>query len=233
MHKIKVLIVDDERAARLELRHAMIKYPEMEIIGEAANADQAQELIIAKQPDLIFLDIQMPERSGFELLEALAQVPSVIFVTAFDQYALQAFEFNAFDYLLKPFKTERFEKAMAKFQQQYQQEKVNKRLFIRDGRHYHFVNLNDIRLIESMDNYARLYFKEKNTFLKTSLNLLEDKLDKNLFFRANRNQIFNINFIQETIALPGGKLKIHLTTGEQVELSERQSVHFKQQHKYP
>src|SRR3984885_9094476 len=112
MASITALIIDDERTARVELRRMLADYPAIEVVGEASNADEAEELIRKAKPDIIFLDIQMPGRSGFDLLESLISVPIVIFVTAFDAYAVKAFEVSALDYLMKPVREERFAKAM-------------------------------------------------------------------------------------------------------------------------
>lgn len=229
MDKFPVLIIDDERSARQELKRAIAAYPELELVGEAGNADDAEEMIRKFRPVLLFLDIRMPGRSGFELLEALDDVPQVIFVTAFDQYALQAFEFNAFDYLLKPFRDERFKKAIRKFLDSQSGAPAAKRLFIRDGKRCYFLQLAEVHLIDSMDNYARLYFKGQRAIIKSSLNQLEEKLGPNLFFRANRTQLMNTTFIKKIERLPGGKLAVTLTTGDRLEFSERQSFKFKQQ----
>jgi len=226
MKKLSVLIIDDERNAREEIKLLLKSYPDVEIVGEAKNADDAKEQIDIKKPDLLFLDIQMPEKTGFDLLESLDNVPQVIFTTAYDQYAVKAFEVSAIDYLMKPIREERFAKAM----EQLKVKSVSKnddRIFVKDRQQYHFISWNKVHLIESMDNYARLFFDDKNVFLKTSLNLLEQKLDESLFFRVNRAQIINLNYIDKIIPLPGGKLKVLLKTGDALEASDRQSVKLK------
>ena len=232
MKKMKVLIIDDERAAREEVRRTLLNYPYCEVVGEAKNADEARAEIKMKSPDLIFLDIQMPGESGFELLASLEEVPEVIFTTAFDQYALQAFEVNALDYLMKPIRDERFAKAMERLSEkstkrEEQRLTSERTIFIKDGERCHFVKLKDIYLIESMDNYARLYFGTQKAFLKTSLNQLNEKLDDLTFFRINRNQIINLNYIKEIYPMPKGKLRISLQTGDVLDVSDRQSVRFK------
>jgi two-component system LytT family response regulator len=226
MKKIKVLIIDDERNAREEIKLLLKNYPDVEIIGEAKNADDAKEQIDIKKPDLLFLDIQMPEKTGFDLLESLDNVPQVIFTTAYDQYAVKAFEVSAIDYLMKPIREERFAKAMEQLKLK-SASKTDDRIFVKDRQQYHFISWNKVHLIESMDNYARLFFDDKNVFLKTSLNLLEQKLDESLFFRVNRAQIINLNYIDKIIPLPGGKLKVLLKTGDAPEASDRQSVKLK------
>jgi len=226
MKKLRVLIIDDERNAREEIKLLLKSYPDIEIIGEAKNADDAKEQIEIKKPDLLFLDIQMPEKTGFDLLESLDNVPQVIFTTAYDQYAVKAFEVSAIDYLMKPIREERFAKAMEQLKVKSTKEKDD-RIFVKDRQQYHFISWNKVHLIESMDNYARLFFDDKNVFLKTSLNLLEQKLDEVLFFRVNRAQIINLNYIDKIIPLPGGKLKVLLKTGDAIEASDRQSVKLK------
>jgi len=227
MKKLRVLIVDDERMARQEVKRLLSPYPDMEIIGEAKNADEAAIQIAEKHPDLLFLDVQMPERSGFDLLESLNEVPEVIFTTAFDEYAVKAFEVNALDYLTKPIREERFAQAMEKVRQKLAQQTNEPQIFVKDRQQYHFIKWSKVHLIESMDNYARLYFEEKNVFLKSSLNQLEEKLDPDIFFRINRSQIINLQFIQNIQIVPNGRLQISLKTGEVLDASDRQSVKLK------
>lgn len=227
MKKIMVLIVDDERAARNEIKRLLAGYPDFEIAGEAANADDALKIINDQMPDLLFLDIQMPEKSGFDLLESLDQVPPVIFTTAYDQYAVKAFEVSALDYLVKPIRDERFEKAIVQARQRLSKADPAGQIFVKDRQQYHFIQWSSVHLIESMDNYARIFFGDKNVFLKSSLNQLEDKLNSNLFFRINRAQIVNRLYIQ-TITTVDGRLKITLSTGPLLEVSERQSAKFRQ-----
>ncbi|WP_309547138.1 LytR/AlgR family response regulator transcription factor [Spirosoma foliorum] len=224
MKKISVLIIDDERHARMELKRLIASFPELECIGEARNADEAQELIDAKRPDVLFLDIQMPERSGFDLLEALPEVPDVIFTTAYDQYALKAFEVSALDYLLKPIRAERFAQAIAKLVLKQPSAAQSKQVFVKDKDRYQFVRWERVHLIESMDNYARLFYEEKSVWLKSSLNQLVKTLDETLFFRINRAQIINLNFIQTIDTAEHGRLTVTLTTGQTLTVSDRQSV---------
>ena len=227
MKKIMVLIVDDERAARNEIRRLLANYPDFEIAGEATNADDALKMIGEETPDLLFLDIQMPEKSGFDLLESLEKVPPVIFTTAYDQYAVKAFEVSALDYLVKPIRDERFEKAIAQSRQRLGKTDPAGQIFVKDRQQYHFIQWSSVHLIESMDNYARIFLGDKTVFLKSSLNQLEDKLTSNIFFRINRAQIVNRQYIQ-TITTVDGRLKITLSTGAQLEVSERQSGKFRQ-----
>lgn len=225
MKNITALIIDDERTARLELRRMLADYPAVTIVGEAANADEAEELIRSEKPDMIFLDIQMPGRTGFELLESLIAVPIVIFVTAFDAYAIQAFEVSALDYLLKPVREERFAKAMEQAMARFK-DKEKPVIFVKDRGRYHMIKWEDVHLIESMDNYARLYFSKQTVLLKTSLNQLEEQLDPQQFFRTSRAQIINLHNIT-TIQDQDGRLTVLLNTGEQIVFSSRQATRFK------
>ena len=196
---MKTFIVDDERLARSELKRLLKNFPAIEIIGEAANADEAIERIETARPDLLFLDIQMPGRNGFELLESLTRVPKVIFTTAFDEYALKAFEFNALDYLLKPVEPKRLAAAIGKVEN-HQREEVEKnsrsnstplgdadQIFVKDGERCWFVKLRDVRLLESEGNYTRLYFDRNKPLILRSLNYLEARLDEKPFFVRAEN----------------------------------------------
>jgi len=235
MKTFKAVIIDDERLAREEVKRALKKYTEFVIVGEANNVDAALTLIDKEEPDIIFLDIHMPEKSGFDLLEELTTVPEVVFTTAYDQYAVKAFELNALDYLVKPLREERFAKTIEKVKLELSdKEKItskilpmNRKIFIKDGEHCHFIPLSEIHFIESLDNYARLYFGNQKAMIKRSLNLLEQKLDSTVFFRTNRSQIINTHYIKEIHPHFNNKLHITLTTGEKIEVSSRQSVKFK------
>lgn len=225
MKNISALVIDDERTARLELLRMLEDYPAITVLGEAANADEAEDMIRSLRPDLLFLDIQMPGRSGFELLESLESVPLVIFITAFDAYAVKAFEVSALDYLMKPVREERFAKAIDQVCNRLM-DQAEPRIFVKDRGQYHLIKWKEVHLIESMDNYAKLFFGKQSVLLKTSLNQLEEKLDSNMFFRTGRAQLINLHFI-ERIKQEGGRMSIELRTGELVWLSGRQAIKFK------
>ena len=235
MKTFKTIIIDDERLAREEVKRALKIYPDFEIIGEASHVDEAREMIEEMIPDIIFLDIHMPEKSGFDLLEELTTVPEVVFTTAYDQYAVKAFELNALDYLVKPLREERFAKTIEKVKLELIEKikvkpdilPMHQKIFIKDGEKCYFIPLTEIYFIESLDNYARLYFGDDKAMIKRSLNLLEGKLDSTVFFRANRSQIINTQYIKEIYPHFNNKLHITLTTGETIEVSSRQSVKFK------
>jgi two-component system, LytTR family, response regulator len=233
MRQIKVIVIDDERSAREELKNALLLHPDFMLIAEAADAEAAKVLIEKHQPDLIFLDVQMPEKSGFDLLEDLTEVPLVIFTTAHHQFAIQAFEVNALDYLLKPIRAERFTKAIEKARATIEQQSAlsispqPKSIFIKDGEKRFFVAMNDIYLIESLENYSRLYFQDKKALQRRSLRQWEEALDPNIFFRINRTEIINKHFIQTLQKNSKGQLEIKLKTGELLEVSIRQAIKFK------
>ncbi|MCC9063258.1 LytR/AlgR family response regulator transcription factor [Flavobacterium piscisymbiosum] len=234
MKKIKVIIIDDERLAREEVKIALKNYEDFVLIGEAENADDAKILIEKEMPDLIFLDIQMPEKSGFDLLESLDHVPAVLFITAYDQYAIQAFEVNALDYLMKPIREERFAKAIQKIRDTIQLKSSlndavakDRKIFIKDGEKRFFIQLDEIYLIESLENYTRLFFQDKKALQRRSLRQWEEILDETIFFRINRTEIINIKYIQAINTTDSGRLEVKLKTGELLEVSNRQSVRFK------
>ncbi len=227
MKKIRVILIDDERLARQELHRMLAAYPDFEIIAEAANAEEASQVIVSHQPDLILLDIQMPGKSGFDLLEMLQQVPEVIFVTAYDQYAVKAFEADALDYIVKPVRAERFARVIEKVRNKLNRAPSQQQIFVKDGNRCYFIRLDEISLIESMENYARLYFKDTVTYLKRSLNQMETELDPAMFFRINRSQIINTAFIKQVEQAENGRLNIILHDGKLLQVSDRQSVKFK------
>jgi two-component system LytT family response regulator len=204
---MKALLIDDERLARAELRRLLSAHPEIEIVGEAPNAAQAEEKISALRPDLIFLDVQMPGRTGFELLADLPNAPRVIFTTAYDQYALKAFDFGALDYLLKPIEPARLAQALARLRTEVETVApasspagllgADDQVFLKDGDRCWLVRLSDIRLLESEGNYARVYFDENRPLIPRTLQALEARLDPALFFRVSRQHIINLRAVRK------------------------------------
>lgn len=234
---MKAIIVDDERLARKELVGLLKEHPEIEIVDEAQNADEAREKIEEHQPDVLFLDIQMPEETGFELLEKLDRSPLVVFTTAYDQYAIQAFEHNAFDYLLKPISADRLEDAVLKLTQNVRKTKAldlsqllkpHDQVFVKDGEKCWFVRLEKIRLFESDGNYIKVYFDDVRPMIHKSLNALSDKLDERSFFRVSRKHIINLGWIETIEPWFNGGLMVKLKGGEKVEVSRRQASKFKE-----
>jgi two-component system LytT family response regulator len=242
MHMIRAVIIDDERLARNELKKLLLEFPEIEVIAEAANANEGIEKIDSLNPDLIFLDIQMPGKTGFDMLAELDKAPDVIFTTAYDDYALKAFEVNALDYLLKPVEPKRLADAIQKLHLEDDRDpiaeediQVNRSLlheqdqvFVKDGERCWFVKLSDIRLFESVGNYAKVYFGPNKPLILKSLNALEERLDEKVFFRANRKHIVNLRLIEKIEPYFNGGLLLELKLGEKIEVSRRQTVKFKE-----
>jgi two-component system LytT family response regulator len=234
----RALIIDDERLARSELKKLLADFSDVEVVGEAVNALDGKEKIESLNPDLLFLDIQMPDKTGFELLSELEKAPKVIFTTAYDEYAIKAFEFNALDYLLKPVEPQRLADALQKMRQEEAEKPVaspntnklfeNDQVFVKDGDRCWFVKLSDIRLFESVGNYARVYFDDNKPLILKSLNALEERLDERVFFRANRKHIVNMRMIDKIDTYFNGGLLLEMKGGEKIEVSRRQAVRFKE-----
>ena len=235
---MKALIIDDERLARKELTNLLQEYQEIEIVGEAVNAEDAEEKIAALNPELLFLDIQMPGKTGFELLQSLETVPEVIFTTAYDEYALKAFDFNALDYLLKPIEPDRLKESITKLlsraPKEERVEEPEKKLgpkdqvFVKDGDKCWFVKLENIRLFESDGNYIKIYFDNFKPMIHKSLNALDERLDDRAFFRASRKHIINLNWVESIESWFNGGLMVVLKGGDKVEVSRRQAARFKE-----
>ena len=230
---MKALIIDDERLARSALRRLLKAHAGVEIIGEAANPEEAIRVIHKKSPDVLLLDVEMPGGSAFELLEKLEDLPAVIFTTAYDEYAVRAFEVSALDYLLKPITAERLAAALDRARNtlaQIPREPSNARgapvlhqIFVRDGERCWIVRVNDISLMESEGNYTRLHFGGNVPLVNRSLSGIEQRLSPTIFFRANRSQIVNLGWIETVENEIDGRLSVKLRSGKQVEISRRQS----------
>ena len=236
---MKALIIDDERLARKELISLLEEHKEIEVVGEASNADEADDLITKLQPELLFLDIQMPGKTGFELLEMLDNVPKVIFTTAYDEYAIKAFEVSALDYLLKPIQPERLQESIRKIEKieasgvggnvgENRKLGLEDQVFVKDGDKCWFVKLTDIRLFESDGNYIKVYFDKYKPMIHKSLNALDEKLDSRHFFRASRKHIINLSWVEGIETWFNGGLMVKLRGDEKVEVSRRQAARFKE-----
>ena len=233
---MRAIVIDDTRLARQELHYLLQNISDVEVLGEADNADKAQELIESLKPDLLFLDVQMPGKNGFELLEMLDEVPEVIFVTAYNSFATQAFEYNALDYLQKPVKEARLHQALDRVRNKLTDKtsisrellSENSQVFVKDGESCWFVTLQDVSLFEIYDNYTKLYFSGHTPMVPKTLNYLETRLDPRVFFRANRQQIINTKWIERVEPWFSGTLRIHLKDGTPVEVSRRQTARFKE-----
>ena len=222
----------------------MLKYYlEIEIIGEAKNGEEGLQKIKEEKPDLLFLDVSMPGMTGFEMLKHLEEIPRVIFVTAYDEYALKAFEVNALDYILKPVDPDRLKEAIAKLtapeddfisnqleslSRKNRQLTLNDRVFIKDGEKCWFIELSKVRMLESEGNYVKVYFDNFKPLILRSLNSFEDRLDPEYFFRANRKFIINLNWVSNIENWFNGGLQVELRDGEKVEISRRQAIRFKE-----
>lgn len=237
MHR--AIIIDDERLARNELKKLLQDFPQIEVVDEAANAAEGVEKIDLLNPDLIFLDIQMPGKTGFDMLQDLDKAPHVIFTTAYDEYALKAFEVNALDYLMKPIEPGRLADALQKMQQAEEKEMSQQnslrgtltesdQVFVKDGERCWFVKLSEVRLFESVGNYAKVFFGTNKPLILKSLNALEERLDEKTFFRANRKHIVNMRMIDKIEPYFNGGLLLDLQGGEKIEVSRRQAVKFKE-----
>ena len=238
---MKALIVDDERLARNELRRLLAVHPDIEIVGEAVDVEDAMEKVAALKPGLIFLDVQMPGADGFSLLERLEPpLPAVIFTTAYDEFAVKAFEFNALDYLLKPVDPNRLVAALEKLRTREVVAAAERgagpaprlaledKVFVREGDRCWFVPVKNIRLLESEGNYTRLHFDEQKPQLFRSLTAMEERLDPRNFFRANRKQVINLTWVEGIEPWFSGGLLVKLKGGPKVELSRRQAQDFRE-----
>jgi two-component system LytT family response regulator len=252
---MKALIVDDERLARSELRRLLRRHPEIEIVGEAANCLQARKALEDLEPDLLFLDVQMPGETGFDLLASLDAVPLVVFTTAYDEYALRAFEVNALDYLVKPIEPRRLASTVSRLLARGApgvHEPVDAdgsrpsapleaaagmrsrplserhRVFVSEGERCWLVELGEIRLFEAAGNATRAFFGKERPLINRSLNQLQERLDGRLFFRANRHQIVNVKAVRGIRPWFGGRLLAEIEGGQEVTLSRRRARAFRE-----
>jgi two-component system, LytTR family, response regulator len=236
---VNIVIVDDSRLARKELVELLQSIPDTRLLAEATDVTSAVESINTHKPDLVLLDIHLPDGNGFDVLESCAHIPQVIFTTAYEQHALRAFEFNALDYLLKPVTGDRLQaaiercsaKRIAEPQEPVNQEfkSRNDQIFVRDGEHCHFIRLSDLRLINVEGNYVRLHFLNTKAMLARSMNYIEERLDPQVFFRANRQQIVNMDYVANIEPWLNDGLLMKLKDGTEVEVSRRQAKELKQQ----
>jgi len=238
--RLRALIVDDERLARKELRRLLQQHPEIEIAGEAATARDARKMMLDLEPDVLFLDIQMPGESGFDLLTSLDSVPLIVFTTAYDEYALHAFEVSALDYLLKPIEPGRLARAVERLLStppptrptppisNPRQLTENHRVFVAEGERCWLVRLGEIQLFESAGNSTRVYFANEKPLIARTLVDLVPRLDERVFFQANRHQIINVKAIRSIQVWFGGRLLARLESGHEVTLSRRRSREFRE-----
>ncbi|MBK9192197.1 MAG: response regulator transcription factor [Crocinitomicaceae bacterium] len=235
---MRTIIVDDERLAREELKALLSEYPAVELIGEYKNTIEAKVAIENDAPDLVFMDIQMPGETGLELLEKLKNPPRTVFVTAYDEHAIKAFELNAYDYLMKPIDPDRLSEVFKRLTEENQTPasvvnndklKSGNQVLIKDGEKVWFIKVDDIRYFESEGNYVKVHFDKFKPLILRSLNSLEERMDEKLFFRANRKFIVNLNHIVNIENWFSGGLQVELSCGTKIEISRRQTIRFKDQ----
>lgn len=233
---IRAIIIDDERLARVELKTLLSAVDNLDVVAEASNAEDGLMAIKTEAPDLIFLDIEMPGESGFDMLERMDEIPSVIFTTAFDEYAIKAFEFNALDYLLKPIREDRLAEAIKRATSastdettsDASEEILHDKLYVKDGTFSHLIDLTDVVFFSSFGNYVKIHVQHDAILIHRSLNQLEERVDPKLFFRANRYTLINLNHIKHISQKAKGKIEVQLSNDHVVLFSERKSVLFRE-----
>ena len=232
---ITAILVEDSRLARLELKNLLLQHGQIQLIGEFDDPDAAIPAIEQLQPEVLFLDIQMPGKNGFELLDALTYQPAVIFTTAYDNYAVRSFEYDAVDYLLKPIEPPRLAQALQRLTPQtaeqdagFHQLEPTSSVFIKDGEQCWMLELVKIVHFTSCGNYTEVHFDGHKPLIHRSLNQLEQRLPGQLFFRANRQQIINIKKIASVELSIAGGLTVIMQDGSNVDVSRRHSSRFRQ-----
>jgi two-component system, LytTR family, response regulator len=233
---MKALIVEDSRLLRVELKKLLQAHPYINVCGEAANPRDALPLIRDERPELLFLDINMPGKNGFELLQELDYDPKVIFITAYAEHALRSFEFATVDYLLKPVTAERLKIAVDKLitaDADTTEEKVDRllitsRVLLRDGEECHWVCVQDIHYFESCDTHTSVVWSEGKALIYRVLVKIEERLPEDVFFRASRKHIVNINEIKKVEPWFNGGYKLQLKSGADIDVSRRHAMRFKE-----
>lgn len=227
------LLVKDSRLARAEMKRLLAAHPDVTVIAEAADTDEADEVLRNREPELIFLDVDLPGRNGLEWLASLDRAPIVIFCTAYSQFAVEAFERNALDYLVKPVQPDRLAKSLDGARSVTEQNAnarspkqilgATDRVFVKDGDNCWFIRLSDVRLFEVEGNYTRLYFGDPKALIPKTLNQLEARLDPDVFFRTSRQHIVNLQWVKTIDPSVSGGLELTLKDGRTVEVSRGQT----------
>lgn len=244
---MKAMVVEDSRLAREGLINMLESFPAIEVVASAEHPDAAFALLQNNSIDVLFLDIHMPGKSGFELLENLDYSPFIIFTTAYAEHAIRSFDYKTVDYLLKPISKERLAQAIEKLEKHVNIERdaaeedndaastaladtldINSRMFIKDGDQCFLVELNSIRYFESCKNYVRLYFDDNKAFIKKSLNNLEGRLPPRHFFRANRQYIVNLKAVKDIQEWVNDGYRLTLIDGTEIEVSRRHAQRLKE-----
>jgi two-component system LytT family response regulator len=223
MTKQRVFIVDDEPLAIQEMKWMLKDFSDIDIVGQASTAIEAIRQINNMRPDLVFLDINIPEKNGFDILNELNYFPQIIFVTAYDEYALKAFEINAIDYLMKPLGQERLVKALTKVKAS--RDTNFSRIFIKEGNEMKFIEANSIIWIESIGNYIRIHHEKGSNMLYKSLTAIEEQLRYEIFFRANRQELVNMSKMDRVVKKVDNWIVV-MKDGKEIQLSKRQSARF-------
>lgn len=241
---IKALLIDDEPLARSIIKEYLQHHPQIEVVQECNDGFEGVKAIMQHQPDLIFLDIQMPKISGFEMLELVEQPPAVIFTTAFDEYAIKAFENNAVDYLLKPFSRERFDKAISKWTEQKnvpvqksgtelllqtaaQLPQQNRRIVVKTAGRIRIIPVDEVHYLEAADDYVKIHTKEGSFIKNRTMGNFEQLLDAQQFVRSHRSYIVNVQFITRIDPYEKENYLAILKTGEKVPVSKTGYVKLK------
>ncbi|MDI9237378.1 LytTR family DNA-binding domain-containing protein [Lysobacter sp. LF1] len=233
MRPLRVLIVDDTRLARQELRTLLASIPDVDVVGEADDVPAARTAIDTLRPDLVLLDIQMPSGTGFDVLDGLEPAPPVVFTTAYDHYAVRAFERNALDYLVKPVEPARLGEALQRARARLPDAVAeveprgmlgaDDQVFLREGDRCWFVAVREIARIVVDGNYARVWFRNECALLGRSLSALESRLDPGMFFRANRNTLVNLRMVKGVDLAVHDGYELELKDGSRVDVSRRQA----------
>ena len=230
----KIILIDDEPLARVLVREYLEDFPELEVVAECGDGFEGLKAIALHQPDLLFLDIQMPKINGFEMLELVSEQPAVIFTTAYDEYALKAFETNALDYLLKPFSKERFQQAINKWLQNPTKDSASKvalteipnkqpeeqnRIVIKDGSEISIIPTSELEYLEAYDDYVKIHHKGKVHLKKKTMNYFEQLLNPAIFIRIHRSYILNINELAKIESFEKNSYLAILRSGKRIPIS--------------
>ncbi len=229
---INAVIIEDSELARFELEHQLKAHAQVRLVGQAGDVDTGVALIEREMPALAFLDIDLPGGNAFVLLERLVHMPQIIFTTAYEHFALRAFEVNTIDYLLKPIEPERLARAIAKLDHAPEPAPAARAadapIYVKDGERCWLVKPREIRLIEAVGNYSRLYFGAHSPMVYRALGAIEAQMDPAVFFRASRSHLVNLNYVDQITPWTNGGLQLILKGGGDVEVSRRQSLRLKE-----
>jgi two-component system LytT family response regulator len=235
---MKAFIVEDSRMAREELKELLITHDNIQLCGEASNPRDALPLLFAERPELLFLDINMPGKNGFQLLEELDYEPKVIFITAYEEFALRSFEFTTVDYVLKPISANRLKTAIDRLtlysdaspdsEENQTPLDINSRVLLREGNNCHWVCLQDISYFESCGNYTQVYWASNKALIYRAMSKIEKRLPEKYFFRANRQHIVNVNVVESVDSWGHSGYRLQLKSANEIDVSRRHSIRFRE-----